>query len=330
VAGIVLATVAGGTVVSAATGLAVAALAVYVKRRAANLATKHDFKVVLDQTSKTTEAVEQIRADIARGERARELEIAYQALQRPVLDEAVRLIIRLYELFRGLDLGDFADEWTKDALSPTNPGANKRDATLYSFARLWGGYAIYRAGAASLPPHRANNIFRFYLDVKIGAALGSRIFPGRPVLWRDSLVELGELSARYSEDWKSMRPVTWFEFTALANSDRSTGDFFREKLRELSDLLRLRSDRALLLCVFLIDLVQDTTGVRDWERMRNSVLNRIGQRGDFYLYGRTATGQTDLAVMRIPDGVVPRNPESPLFDTSRNDIGYTLETRRLP
>ena len=325
-----MATISASTVVSAATGLAVAALGVYIRRRAENLATKHDFDVVLEQTARTTEAVEQIKADIARGERAVELETAYRALQQPVLDEAVRVIVRLFELLRFRDADDFAKPWRKGSLSPTNPSANKRDATLYYFARLWGAYAIYRASAAALPPHPANNSFRYYLDVKVSASLGSPEFPGSPVLWRDSLIELGELSARYSDDWKSMRPITWFEFAALVEGDRASGEFFHERMRELGESLRLRSDRTVIMCIFLIDLVQDTARVSEWDRMRTALLKALGASGHkhLYLYGRTADGQPDLAVMRLRDGVVPRNPSSPLYDRTRNDIGYELDVPR--
>jgi hypothetical protein len=310
-----------GAALSAIAVIGVGALGAYVNRRAETLATSEDIKKVLDQTEATTRVVEQIKTEVARSERAYELEMNYRTYQQPVLEEATRLLVRISTRELAAFGSHYDSPWDPSQIAETNPDANKRDTTVYRFARFWGAYRIYRERTAGLSPHTRDQQFRFYIDNKITATLAGG---EGGVILRDSLYELGELCSRYSESWREMRPIAWFDFVALLKSQTEEGRFLTARLGRLARFLQTRSWRLWILGIYMLDLIQDTSASGAWERDRTELLSALTAVAParVYLYGRVRDGQTDLSAMDLNAGLIPRNPDSPLYDRDTDPLGY--------
>ena len=314
--------------VSALITVAAGALGLYVNKKVEHLATKEQFKDVLAQTAATTQAVEEIRSDIAQRERQRELELTYQALQRPVVEEATRLLVRIAELEKGDFLHHYKEPWSPESLSKTDLQRNKRDTTVFRFLRFLGAFYLYRARTAGLPRHASDRRFSFYFDDKIVPALATAGFPGATVVWRETIFELSELAVRYSDQWREMRPLTWFEFVALVNDPDDAGQFLKDNTVPIANFLAARGDRLWIVGIFLADLIQDAQGTDAWEKVRSALLGRLvsSRSAGFHLYGRGTDGRNDIELADLDRGIVPRNPLSPWYDREANPVGYDIRT----
>lgn len=294
-----------------------------------SLATKKDIKEIVEENKKVTEAVERIK-----GEVEQELDLEKEALQTlsvhrriqgPVLKEAVRIVVRIVEVFEGKFANEFDRDWNPEQLIGQNLEDNKRDTTVYRIFRFLAAIEAYRYHSNSANAHPAQGFFEFYLRDKLEPILASGGYPGPSVIWRDAMIEVGEEMIEQSEKWTELRPIRWVHFSQLLNESESAS-FLNTYAESFSELFRRPNVRLALLGVYLIDLVQDNKAAFQkidipprFEKERNKILKYIGEAGDtvegqsFTIYG-WIDGDEDWR--KISQGVTPRNNRSPYSSVS--------------
>jgi len=272
--------------------------------------------------------LEKFKVQLSQDEKLEELIGNIKQHQRPVLEEAVRLIVRINEIFEGRFIDDYNSQWNPKQLSKTNLEGSKRDTAVYRFLRLLGEIEIYETKVSGLPTHKVetDSFFRWYVDIKIIPLLASGGFPGHSFLWRDSIFELKELMVTYSNIWNQPKTLSWFEYVDTITKTDDKGNFMNEYSERVAAFFRGKSTRLALLGIYLIDLIQDNTERNTWERQRNYLLNWLKQNCNpqiekFSIYGMTEDGSYDWIAMNPDKGIVPRNNRSLFFN---NEINYKL------
>lgn len=313
-----------GIAFSVVLGFVVVLATAYLKKRGENYATKAALADLVTQNSEIVRAVEETKNELRKLQSDEDLALRHRLLQGPILREAVRLIVRFREIFRGEFESHYSKPWSSGALSTTNLELNKRDTCVYRMFRLLGAIHIYDHQVSGLQHHSARSLFEFTLIQKIEPTLASGHLPGNSVIWRDAVMEVGEMMTEQSDKWGALRPLNWFDFVALVQSKDSRGQFFDNCASRIAAFLRRPNLRLALFSLYLVDLVQDNTGEKTWEEFRNDLLRYIkdhGKRGEFSIYGQTTDGRNDWEVMDTAGGRVPQNNRSPHFDPASNS-GY--------
>jgi hypothetical protein len=214
----------------------------------------------------------------------------------------------------------YAWNWVSTELKLEDLDGNKKVTAVYRLMRLFGFYALYLQRSAGLPSHPLRGRLRFYLENKIDPVFASGRMFAEPVMFRDMILELSESMLNKSEKWDA---VTVLGFTEWMEACRSGKGAIPLVAGRLSDLFTSANPRLAIIGVYLIDLRQDMLKVETYEFFRAWILDWLQHEinpDSISVWGLTRDRKTDLRMMDIPAGRIPRNFRSHLYDAKLNPM----------
>jgi hypothetical protein len=247
-----------------------------------------------------------------------------EQIEYPILHEADRIIRRVDEVMGGKFPEMYSRNWISTDLTLEDLDGNKKVTAVYRLMRLFGFYALYLQRSAGLPPHPLRGRLRFYLESKIEPIFASGRMFAAPVMFRDMILELSENMLSKSDKWDTVTVIGFTEWMEACKSGKGVIPILAERL---SELFTSANPRLAMLGIYLIDLRQDTLLVGTYEFLRARILDWLQHKIDpdsVTVWGFTRDRETDLRVMDIPAGKIPRNFRSHFYDTKLNPMNYIL------
>lgn len=264
---------------------------------------------------------------IVRRKRNEDIFEEIKRLEYPVLLEANRVIRRVAEVMREEYVHMYRREWDVKNLSISDLDGNKQATAVFRLMRFFGAYGLYAQRSSGLLTHSARDRLRWYFEIKIDPVFASGPMLGDFLMLRDTMIELSESMLDKSTKWDMVSPIGFVEWIKLCKADDSVVNFVSSRLAKL---FSTPNARLALIGIYLIDLRQDLYARLEYEDLRNEFLLWLRDHTEpekLSIWGKTETGETDLAVMDPPHKV-PRNYRSPHYDQIANPMRYRF--RRSP
>jgi hypothetical protein len=272
------------------------------------------------------EALKRLEADLARQKKDDDNIETLERAERPVLEEAGRVIRRIEEVTRGLFKDMYAEPWDSSKLKIDDINGNKKVTATYRLMRLFGAYRLYLQLSPSGIPASERLSLKWYFDKKIDPIFASGKMLGDYVMLRDTMMEVSDGMLNKSAKWDAVSLISFSEWIALC---KDGDDIIGMVSKRIADLFSKPSIRLALLGVFLIDLRQDVRRNLEHESLRDFLLSWIHAHtppNSLSIWGKTRNGRTDLDEMDLPGDRRPRNTRSPHFSQT-NSVDYPISAK---